>query len=99
MVNIHLNANRRGSLDNAAFTSDQMQQFINELDAANRSNRFVVGDTVLNLTAQAARDLITCDMLAHKHVAPNEKESWINVAAYKADSGQVETRGKQGRRR
>ena len=65
------------------FTSKQTQQFINELDAANRSHRYVTGDTVLNLTAQAARDLITYDMLAHKYVAPNERESWINVAAPK----------------
>ena len=28
MVNIHLNSNRRGSLDSATFTSEQMQQFI-----------------------------------------------------------------------
>ena len=83
MVNIHLNSNRRGSLDNAAFTSDQMQQFINELDAAYRSNRFVAGDTVLSLTAQAARDLITYDMLAHKYVNPNAKESWIKASAPK----------------
>ena len=40
MVNIHLNANRRGSLDSATFTTDQMQQFINELEAAHRSNRY-----------------------------------------------------------
>ena len=38
MVNIHLNSNRRGSLDSATFTTEQMQQFINELDAAYRSH-------------------------------------------------------------
>ena len=43
MVNIHLNAIRRGSLDSATFTADQMQQFINELEAAHRSNRYVAG--------------------------------------------------------
>ena len=32
MVNIHFGQNRRGSLDSAKFTAEQMQQFINKLD-------------------------------------------------------------------
>ena len=41
----------------------------------------VEGDTILNLTAQAARDMITIDMLAQKFVQPNERESWVKLAA------------------
>ena len=74
MVNIHLNSNRRGSLDSATFTSEQMQQFINELDAAYRSHPYVEGDTILNLTAQAARDMIIIDMLAQKFAIPDEHQ-------------------------
>ena len=81
MVNIHLNSNRRGSLDSATFILEQMQQFINELDAAYRSQRYVEGDTILNLTAQAARDMTTIDMLVQKFILPNERESWVKLAA------------------
>jgi hypothetical protein len=45
-----------------------MQQFINELDGAYRSNRYVVKDTIMYLTATVARNLITYDMLAHQMV-------------------------------
>ena len=49
-----------------------MQQFINELDAAYRSQRYAEGDTILNLTI---------DMLPQKFVLPNERESWVKLAA------------------
>ena len=58
-----------------------MQQFINELNGAHRSHQYVTGDTVLTLTAQAARDLITCDIRAQRYVAQNEKDAWISRAA------------------
>jgi hypothetical protein len=35
--NIHFGQNRRGSLDSAKFTAEQMQQFINELAATDTS--------------------------------------------------------------
>ena len=35
--NIHFGKNRRGSLDSAKFTAEQMQQFINELAATDTS--------------------------------------------------------------
>jgi len=78
MVNIHFGQNRRGSLESAKFTAEQMQQFINELDGAYRSNRYVVRDTILCLTATAARNLITYDMLAHQMVTVATKEEWLN---------------------
>ena len=80
MVNIHLNQGRRGSLDSATFTSEQMQQFINELDAAHRSHRYVEGDTVLNLTAQAARDMITFDMF--RNLSPPTRRSPGSVSRH-----------------
>ena len=43
-INIYFNQNRRGSLEKAQLSSEQMQAFINELDGAYRSNRFVVSD-------------------------------------------------------
>ena len=36
---------------------------------------------ILNLIAQAARDMITIDMLAQKFVLPNERESWVKFTA------------------
>ena len=82
MVNIHLNSNRRGSLDFATFTSEQMQQFINELDAAYRSHRYVERNTILNLTAQAARDMIIINMLAEKFARPNERVHDTTAGSY-----------------
>ena len=55
VVNIHVDPNKRKSLDKAAFSSADMHQFINELEGAHRSNRFVTRDTVLSLVAEAAR--------------------------------------------
>jgi len=75
-INIHFNQNRRGSLEKAQFSSEQMQAFINELDGAYRSNRFVVSDTVLSLTAKASRDMITLDMLTQRLVTTDRKEDW-----------------------
>ena len=37
LINIHFNQNRRGSLEKAQLSSEQMQAFINELDGAYRS--------------------------------------------------------------
>jgi len=54
-----------------------MQQFINELDGAYRSNRYVVKDTIMYLTATAARNLITYDMLAHQMVTVATREEWL----------------------
>ena len=68
MINIHLKSNRRGSLDSATFTAENMQQFINELDAAPPLPTICRGRYDLNLTALAARDMITIDMLAQKFV-------------------------------
>ena len=81
MVNIHFGQNRRGSLDSAKFTAEQMQQFINELDGAYRSNRYVVKDTILYLTATAARNLITYDMLAHQMVTVATREESLSWGA------------------
>lgn len=53
-----------------------MQAFIDELDGVYRSNRFVVNDTVLSLTAKAARDMITLDMLTQRLVTTDKKEDW-----------------------
>ena len=47
MVNIHFGQNRRGSLNSAKFTAEQMEQFFDKLDEAYRSNRYVVKDTIL----------------------------------------------------
>ena len=54
-VNIHLDANKRKSLDSARFSNESMTQFINELEAAHRSNRYTPVETVVSLTSQAAR--------------------------------------------
>jgi len=62
---IHVDPNKRQSLDKAAFSSADMYQFINELEGAHRSNRFVTKDTVLSLVAEAARNLIAIDMVTH----------------------------------
>ena len=81
MINIHFGQNRRGSLDSAKFTADQMQQFINELDGAYRSKRYVVKDTILYLTATAVRNLITYDMLAHQMVTVATREESLSWGA------------------
>ncbi len=78
MDNIHFGQNRRGLLESAKFTAEQMQQFINELNGAYRSNRYVVRDTILCLTATAARNLITYDMLAHQMITVATREEWLN---------------------
>jgi len=57
IVIIYVDPNKRKSLEKAAFSSDDMHQFINELKGAH-SNRFVTKDTVLPLVVEAARNLI-----------------------------------------
>jgi hypothetical protein len=78
MVNINFGHNRRRSLDSAKFTAEQMQQFINELGGAYRSNRYVVKDKILYLTETVARNLITYDLLAHPMVTVTTREEWLN---------------------
>jgi len=60
IVNIHVDPNKRKSLEKAAFSSDDMHQFINELEGAH-SNRFVTKVIVLSLVVEAARNLIAID--------------------------------------
>jgi len=68
--------NKRKSLDKAAFSSAEMHQFINELEGAHRSNRFVTKDTVLSLVAEAARNLIAIDMVTQGLTLPNARDAW-----------------------
>jgi len=41
IVNIYVDPNKRKSMDKATITPEKMRQFINELECADRSNRFV----------------------------------------------------------
>jgi len=75
-VNIHVDPNKRKSLDKAAFSSAEMHQFINELEGAHRSNRFVTRDTVLSLVAVAARNLIAIDMVTQGLTSPTARDAW-----------------------
>jgi len=76
VVNIHVDLSKRKSLDKAAFSSADMHQFINELEGAHRSNRFVIRDTVLSLVAEAARTLIAIDMMTQGLTSPTARDAW-----------------------
>jgi len=60
-----------------------MHQFINELDGAHRSNRFVTRDTVISLVAEAARNLIAIDMVTQGLTSPTARDAWQDWEAEK----------------
>ena len=58
-----------------------MTTFVNELENASRGGRFIPTDTVLTLTAKAARSMISMELVAVGEVSEDSPDVWVKWGA------------------